>query len=141
MKNVYREIPKLLERYRKLCGSNLNKNIKRPWQYISLSRNFEGNLSWDYHTGHVVTRYEGEPEGLVHFEIPKGDYAVFEVRRKRAMFFSFFMAKLKKEIYTKWLPSSGYVFSGFEFEYNDETMKKKNPYDVDLYVGIGKKQA
>lgn len=139
VKNLYKVIPKLLDDYRRMCGKNLNPNITRPWQYISLSKNYEGDMSWEYYSGHVVHAYEDEPEGLVHYEIPKGEYAVFEIREKNRMFFSFKMGKIKKYIYNEWIPASKYAFSGFEFEYNDEAMKKRNPYDVDLYVGIVEK--
>ena len=139
MKNVYKMVPKLLDDYRKRCGENLNPNLKRPWQYISLSSNYQGNMSWDYYTGHVVNGFENEPEGLTHYEVPKGDYAVFEIREKSAMFFSIKMGRIKKYIYNEWIPKSKYNFSGYEFEYNDESMKQRNPNDVDLYVGIKEK--
>jgi len=139
MKNVYRNINKVLNEYKAFCGKNQNPNMKRPWQYISLSTNYDEKMEWDYFTGHVVSKYDNEPAGLMHFEIPKGDYAVFEIRVKHAFAFAFTMGRLKKYIYKNWLPDSGYVFSGYEFEYNDENMKKINPYNVDLYVGIKKK--
>ena len=140
VKTVYQDLPKLYDRYMDAFRKNLITNVKRPWEYISLSQNYDKDFSWDYYTGHVITKY-GEIYGdLVKFSVPKGDYAVFEVRCKREMFFGIKVGMIKKYIYTKWLPGSGYEFAGYEYEYSNEDMKKKGSHNVDLFVGIKRKQ-
>ena len=139
IKTVYKDLPKVYDRYMNLFNKNLISNIKRPWEYISLIQNYDTNMTWDYYTGHVITKYEDIYEDIVKFKVPEGEYAVFEVRCKKQIFFGIKIAKIKKYIYTNWLPKSEYEFSGYEFEYNNEEMKKKSPYDVDMYIGIKKK--
>ena len=139
-KTVYKDLPRLYAEYMAIKDSSGIKNIKNPWEYISLSNNFEGGSSWDYYTGYVVTSYEGSSEKLVKFSMPAGRYAVFPLRCKHKIFFGFKMGRMKQYIYKKWLPASGYEFAGYEYEYNNEAMHKISPYNIDLYVGIKKKE-
>ena len=138
-KTVYKDLPQVYDRYMALKDSGQVKFIKEPWEYVSLSMNFEGSQAWDYLTGYVVEKFDPDAVGLVNFEVPQGDYAVFEIRCKRKILFGWKMGKLKRYIYTKWLPASEYEFTGFEYEYNNEEMARKSVYDVDLYVGIKEK--
>jgi predicted transcriptional regulator YdeE len=138
-KTVFKDLPKLYAEYMAIKDSSGIKNLKSPWEYISLSKNFEGGNTWDYYTGYVVTSYEGSSEKLVKFSMPAGMYAVFPLRCKYKIFFGFKMGRMKQYIYKKWLPTSEYEFAGYEYEYNNEAMHKINPYYVDLYVGIRKK--
>ncbi|MEJ2629604.1 MAG: GyrI-like domain-containing protein [bacterium] len=74
-KTVYKDLPKLYAEYMAIKDSKGIKNLKNPWEYISLSNNFEGSSSWNYYTGYVVTSYEGSSEKLVKFSMPAGRYA------------------------------------------------------------------
>jgi predicted transcriptional regulator YdeE len=136
---VYKDLPKVYKRYMALKESGQVKYIKEPWEYVSLSMNFDSSQAWDYYTGYVVGKFDPEANHLVNFKVPKGDYAVFEIRCKSKFFFGWKIGKLKRYIYTKWLPASEYEFTGFEYEYNNEEMARKSAYDIDLYVGIRKK--
>lgn len=53
-----------------------------PWEYVSLSKNFDDNQSWDYFTGHAVTSIDNIPEVFISFEVPTNTYAVFPVKPK-----------------------------------------------------------
>jgi predicted transcriptional regulator YdeE len=134
MRNVYRELPKLYARYLGLKAEGKVANLKSPWEYVSLSDAFSGIDSWDYHTGYMVTSAEGQYEGLELFYVPEGSYAVFELRCRSKLLFGMMMGRLKRYIYRSWLPGSGYVFSGCEFEYSNQSMAC--PFDIDLHVGI-----
>ncbi|HYH04660.1 MAG TPA: effector binding domain-containing protein [Bacillota bacterium] len=138
-KTVFKDLPKVYSQYMDINKSNRIPNMKQPWEYVSLSTNFEGNQTWDYYTGHVVTSSGSIAGELVEFQIPQGIYAVFPIRCKFKLFFGLKVGQMKRYIYTQWLPSSEYEFAGFEYEYNNETMAQVRPYNIDLYVGIKKK--
>lgn len=138
-KTVYKDLPEIYASYMLMKENGSVKYIKEPWEYISLSMNFDDSQAWDYYTGYVVEKFDPDTNQLVNFKVPQGDYAVFELRCKRKAFFGWKMGKLKHSIYTKWLPGAEYEFTGFEYEYNNEEMARKSAYDIDLYVGIKKK--
>lgn len=135
-KTVYKDLPKVYAEYMAIKDKDGIRTIKSPWEYVSLSRNFEGVDSWDYYTGYVVTAYAGVPDTLVRFSVPAGTYAVFPIRCRFKPFFALKIGRMKRHIYKKWLPGSGYAFAGHEYEYNNEAMHAVSPYDIDLYVGI-----
>ena len=139
MKSVFKDLPKVYDRYMKLKAQNGIPNIKEPWEYVSLSKNFTDEKSWDYYTGHVVTSRNAVAEEFLGFEVPAGTYAVFPIRGKGKLFFGMAVGKMKKYIYETWLPQSQYEFGGYEFEYNNEAMHAENPYAIDLYVAINGK--
>lgn len=139
-KTVFRDLPVLYAKYMKLKDGGALRNLKEPWQYVSLSTDFSSdNSSWTYLTGHVVTKFANASEGVVSFSTPPGKYAVFALRCRSKALFGFRMGMLKRFIYAKWLPASPYEFAGYEYEYNDESMHALSPYDIDLYVGIREK--
>ena len=139
-KTVYQDLPRLYEKYMKLKDEGRVKNIKEPWEYISLSNNYSDSESWDYYTGYVVTGNEANQDELICFSVPAGTYAIFEIRCKSKFFFGFKMGRMKRYIFTKWLPQSGYEFTGCDYEYNNAEMHQKNTYDIDLYIGIKKQE-
>lgn len=137
-KKMMSDLPKL---YSELMNYKNNKSIpemKNPWEYVSLSTNFDDKQNFDYFTGYVVTK-SSENADLKKFSTPKGTYAVFKIRNKNKIFFGLAMGLTKKFIYTEWLPKSKYEFGGYDFEYNNEEMNKTNPYDIDLYVLLKEK--
>jgi predicted transcriptional regulator YdeE len=137
-KKIMRDLPKLYAKYIDFKNKNGIPNMVSPWEYISLSDNFDSDLSFDYHTGHVVN-IDQNITGLERFSTPKGTYAIFRIRGKNKLTFGLSMGFTKRFIYKQWLPKSDYEFAGYEFEYNNEAMNKINPYDIDLYVSLKEK--
>lgn len=136
-KTVFRDLPVLYAKYMKLKDGGALRNLREPWQYVSLSADFSDDTSsWTYLTGHVVTKYADGPAGIVSFSTPPGKYAVFALRCRSKLLFALKMGSLKRFIYAKWLPASPYEFAGYEYEYSDEAMHARSPYDIDIYVGI-----
>ena len=133
-KDIFQKLPKLYQKY--LQNKPLIKHLKTPWDYVSLSSDFDENNTFSYLTGHVVTSHEEQPDFMEKFIVPQGLYAVFSIKCKFGFLFGFKMGQMKRYIYQKWLPTSIYEFSGIEFEYNNEEMHKSSPYNIDLYIGI-----
>lgn len=132
-KKMMSDLPKVYSDLMNYKNSKGISDIKIPWEYISLSTNFDEKQNFDYFTGYVVTKNLDNLE-LKNFSTPKGTYAIFKIRGKNKMIFGLVMGLTKKFIYTEWLPKTKYEFGGYEFEYNNEEMNKINPYDIDLYV-------
>ena len=139
MKNVFVDVTKILKQYMSYKGKYGIPNQKAPWEYISLSRNFNNDQTWDYLTGHAVNSTEKIPEVFTAFEVPTGTYAVFPVRPRLSFMLGFTIGKTKKNIYEIWLPKSIYEFAGYEFEYNNEKMFNENPHYIDLYIAVNEK--
>lgn len=136
MKGIYKDVPNILKRYMALKEKHGIPQQRLPWEYVSLSKNFSGDKTWEYFTGHVVDRPEAIPEAFASFKIPAGKYAVFSVRPKFKFMLGVAIGKTKKFIYKDWLPASGFEFAGHEFEYNNEKMFNENPHYIDLYIAV-----
>jgi predicted transcriptional regulator YdeE len=136
MKSVFKDLPVIYKKYMSYQEQYPVPNKKEPWEYVSLSKNFLEDQSWDYLTGHVVQKVSQKPEVYMDFEIPAGKYAVFPVRPKHKLMLGLAIGKTKRYIYVKWISKSRYEFSGYEFEYNNEKMSQDSPYYIDLYVAI-----
>lgn len=141
MKTIFKDVAKILRKYMDCKSKYGLPHQKEPWEYVSLSKNFMGDHTWDYYTGHVVARADHLPEVFQAFEVPAGSYAVFHVRPKFKFLLGPQIGKMKKYIYTKWLPASQYDFAGCEYEYNNEEMFRMNPSFVDLYVAVKAKDS
>jgi predicted transcriptional regulator YdeE len=139
MKSVFSDVTKILKKYMSYKDKYGIPNQKEPWEYVSLSTNFNGTQTWDYFTGHAVTNIENVPEIFIPFEIPSGTYAIFPIRPKYKFMLGLSIAKIKRYIYTTWILKSKYEFAGYEFEYNNEKLFKESPHFIDLYVGIKEK--
>lgn len=139
MKSVFKDVSNILKQYMALKERYSIPGQKIPWEYVSLSKNFKDDKTWDYFTGHVVDKAEALPQEFSSFEIPLGKYAVFQIRPKFKFLLGFSIGKMKKYIYKDWLPTSGFEFAGYEFEYNDQKMFEKNPYYIDLYIAVNDK--
>jgi predicted transcriptional regulator YdeE len=136
IKTLVFDLPKLYKRYlgyKKKLGI---PGMREPWEYVSVSRDFRDDSSWEYCTGYVVDRADEVPAELVRFEAPIGRYAVFPIRGASRLTFGAAVGRMKRYIYTEWIPARGYRFGGIEFEYNNEAMSAKHPYDIDLYVAV-----
>lgn len=140
MKNVFGDVGKILRAYMDYKNKYGIPNQKEPWEYVSLSKNFTGNQTWEYYTGHVVTDIGNDVPGVfISFEAPAGTYAVFPIKSKFRFMLGLSIGKTKRYIYNHWLAESQYEFAGYEFEYNNEKMFKENPNFIDLYVGVKEK--
>ena len=139
MKSVFKDVTKILKQYMCYKEKYGIPDQKVPWEYISLSRNFSDDQTWDYLTGHVVNSIEKSPGIFTAFEVPTGKYVVFSIRPRLKFMLGFTIGKTKKYIYEVWLPKSEYEFSGYEFEYNNEKMFNENPHYIDLYVAVNEK--
>lgn len=136
MKSVFRDLPKVYRKYLDLKEQYGIPDLKEPWEYVSLSDDFGEDETWVYHTGYVVTSCEKMPAVFTSFTIPAGEYAVFPLRPRNKILLGLAMGKMKRYIYTQWLPGSAYEFSGYEYEYSNEEISGKNRSFLDLYVGI-----
>lgn len=137
---VYRDLPKIFKEFMEIYDRAGIPNRKEPWEYVSLSDYFdETGQTWNYYTGYVVSSDGGIPGEMILFAVPEGTYAVFPLRCKNGADLGRTMGSLKRYIYRKWLPASGYDFTGYEFEYNNEAMREAGHFDIDLYVGIREK--
>jgi predicted transcriptional regulator YdeE len=90
------------------------------------------NRNWDYLMGDVVTDFNNVPQGLITFQIPVNNYAVFSIRLKFGFLWGIVIGKTKKYIFNEW-------FLG-DFEYHDTKSIGKNP-SIDLYVPVKEKRA
>lgn len=138
VKTLASDLPKLYERCLAYKTEKGVPGMKTPWEYISVSRNFGPEDSWEYCTGYVVSGVDPAPPELLRFEAPAGQYAVFPIRGASKRNFGPTLGRMKRYIYGEWLPKGGYEFSGVECEYSEETRNGDRPYDIDLYVGIVK---
>lgn len=142
VKSVYRDVPKLGKQFNKLKKTFEIPNKSEPWGFAAVSKDYnEEKKTWTYIIGDVVTSFEEIPEGMISFEIPAIKYAVFLIRPKNRFAWGWAISKMKKYIYTEWLPKSNYEQAGLidDFEYHDErSTRKKNP-EIDLYVAIKEK--
>jgi len=138
MNHVFKDITRVLRAISTLKAKGNFPGQKQPWEYVSLSTNFDEKQAWDYYTGFVVDDTERSSDELIPFEIPNGTYAVFPIRPKSKLLLSAAIVKTKRYVYQQWLPASGYDFAGYEFEFNDELMHAENPNYIVLYVAIKK---
>jgi predicted transcriptional regulator YdeE len=139
MKNIYKDAAKLGKAYTNFKKMHSIPNIKEPWAFVAYSKDFnEETKSWEYIMGDVVTNPGSIPEGLKGYEIPSGKYAVFSIKAKFKFLWGMEIGRMKRYIFTKWLPTSSYKATGSDFEYHDERSTGKNP-GIDLYLAIEEK--
>ncbi len=106
---VYEDLPKIYKEFMDLYNLTGIPNRKEPWEYVSLSDYFdETGETWNYYTGYVVSSDGDIPGEMILFAAPEGTYAVFPLRCKSAVELGRNMGALKRYIYKKWLPASGY---------------------------------
>lgn len=138
MKTIFKDAAKLGQEYKQVKDQNLIPNKKTPWGFVAISKDFQGMESWDYLMGDVVNTLDHVPAGLEPFEIPASTYAVFPIRPRSKFSWGLTIARMKKYIYTEWLPDSKYEADPSilgDFEYHDERSLGKKP-EIDLYVAI-----
>lgn len=137
-KSIYNDVTKVAERFNKIKTENPISNLKTPWASINISKDYNPEKrTFTYIVGDVVTKIDSIPAGLSSYEIPPMTYAVFPVRSKSKIAWGITMGRMKKLIYTEWLPNSSYLPSDSfgEFELHDERSLEKHP-EINLHVAI-----
>jgi predicted transcriptional regulator YdeE len=92
--------------------------------------------------GDVVNNFDRIPHGLKSFEIPSLQFAVFKIAPRSKIAWGIEIGRMKKYIYTRWLPNSRYEYDNTilgDFEYHDERSLGSKP-EIDLYVAIKEKK-
>jgi predicted transcriptional regulator YdeE len=138
---IYTDLPALGKRYRDHKKQHPIRNLKVPWAFAAVSKDFDPQTgAMSYIMGDVVTD-AGETEGLVTFTIPAITYAVFPVRPRNQLGWAFAIPDAKRYAYTVWLPNSEYQAAGVidDFEYHDERSTRKKDPEIDLYVAVKKR--
>jgi predicted transcriptional regulator YdeE len=141
VRKIYKDAAKLGKEYSQFKETHEIANLKEPWGFVAYSKDFdEETKSWEYVMGDVVTNLDSVPEGLKGYEIPPATYAIFPVRAKLKFLWGLEIGRMKRYIFSKWLPNSKYESTGSDFEYHNERSTGKKP-SIDLYVAIKEKEA
>jgi len=141
-KAIYKDVEKVATAFHNIKKKNPVPNLKQPWASVNVSRDYDkAKGTFTYIVGDVVTKVDTIPEGLSAYEIPAGMYAVFPVRPKSKIAWGIAMGRMKRFIYTEWLPASGYDASEiiYDFELHDERSLSKHP-EIQLYVALKEKE-
>ena len=135
---IYKDVGKVVAEFREIKEKDPIPYRKDPWAFVAVSKDYNHmKKTFTYIVGDVVTKIDRIPEGLQVYEIPALTYAVFPIRPKSRFAWAITMGRMKRFIYTKWLPNSGYELSeNFgDFELHDDRSLGKNP-EIQLYVGL-----
>ncbi len=138
LKTIFKDAVELGKEYKSIKDQGLIKNKMEPWAFVAISKDFIGQDSWEYLMGDVVNSLDTIPANLKSFEIPAIMYAVFNVKPKSKFAWGITIGRMKKYIYTAWLPNSIYESDCSvigDFEYHDKRSEEKRP-EIDLYVAI-----
>ena len=141
-KAIYQDVSKVAVQFNEIKKVYPIPNLKEPWASINISKDYNPEKgTFTYVVGDVVNVVDTIPPGLKSYEIPPLTYAVFPIRPKSNIAWGITMGRMKKFIYTEWLPNSGYSPSGTfgEFELHDERSLGKHP-EINLYVAIKEKE-
>jgi len=140
-KAIYKDVGKVAAEFNSLKEKNPIPHKKEPWATVAVSKDYDPKKgTFNYIYGDVVTVIDSIPEGLQSYEIPALTYAVFPIRPKSKIAWGITMGRMKKYIFTKWMPNSGYFPSDSigDFELHDDRSLGKNP-QISLYVGLKEK--
>lgn len=140
-KTVFKDVPKQDKAYEQL-KQNAIPNKAKLWKFVAISKDFEGEESWEYLMGDEVTSFQNVPKGLVSFEIPAKTYAVFTIWPKSRFAWGIAMGRMKKYIYTKWIQQSEFEPDNSilgDFELHDKRSEAQKP-EIDLYVSVKEKK-
>jgi predicted transcriptional regulator YdeE len=141
-KAIYKDIKKVATEFGNIKKMNPISNLKQPWASVNVSKDYDKEKkTFKYIVGDVVTRIDSIPDGLQSYEIPALTYAVFPIRPKSKLAWGITMGRMKRFIYTVWLPNSGYEPSEIigDFELHDDRSLGKNP-EVNLHVALKEKR-
>ncbi len=141
-KDIYKDVGKVAKEFNAIKQKNSIPYLKDPWASVCVSKDYNKETkTFTYIIGDVVTKIDSIPEGLQAGEIPALTYAVFKIRSKSKIGWGLNMGRMKRFIYTKWLPTSGYELSDSfgDFELHDDRSLGKKP-EINLHVALKDKQ-
>lgn len=137
-KSIYKDAGRITKRFNEIKSRNPVPDLKQPWARLYVSKDYNAEArTFKYIVGDVVTQIDSIPEGLNYYEVPASVYAVFTIKPKSRLVWGITMGRMKRYIFTEWLPVSGYEASGIidDFELHDERSLGKSP-QIDLYVAL-----
>jgi AraC family transcriptional regulator len=108
------------------------KNIVEDSVAYGISDNMDPDTGeFDYVAGFEVSDAQEVPEGMVHWQVPGGRYAVFRTTLPN-------LGETFKYVYYEWLPKSGYEHRpGPDLELYEEAFDAKDPdSEFEVYVPI-----
>jgi len=140
--DIYKDVAKVASAFIKIKKAHPIPYTKDPWAFVAVSLDYNKETTkFTYIVGDVVSKTGKIPEGLKAYEIPALTYAVFPIRPKSKFAWGITMGRMKRYIYTEWLPQSGYepADSIGDFELHDHRSLGKHP-EINLYVALKDKQ-
>lgn len=140
-KDIYKDVGKVANDFNDIVKENPIPDKKIPWERLCVSTDYNKEKgSFKYIIGDVVTKTDYIPNGLQVYEIPAVTFAVFRIQPKSRIAWGITMGRMKRFIYTEWLPESDYNPSDIfgDFELHDDRSLGKNP-EINLYVAIKEK--
>ena len=129
-KNENNEIPQLWGEFGPRMGEI--KQVANPHLAYGVCDNFDKSSGeFSYIAGFEVDSIAEIPEGMVSWDIPEGEYAVFTCALPT-------LGETYQHAYHTWLRESGYQRApGPEFELYDESFDPKDPSsEMDVYIPI-----
>jgi AraC family transcriptional regulator len=140
-RDVYRDVGTVASEFKELKKSSPIPYLKQPWSSINISKDYNVETkTFKYIMGDVVTQVDTIPNRFHYYEVPALTYAIFQIKPKSKIAWGITMGRMKKYIYTEWLPKSGYSASEIigDFELHDDRSLGKNP-EIQLYVALHEK--
>lgn len=140
-KDIYTDVGKVASEFNEIKKSHPIPWLQQPWASVNISKDYNVETkTFKYIVGDVVTRVDSIPDGLKYYEAPAITYAIFPVKPKSKFAWGITMGRMKRYIYTEWLPGSGYEPSEIigDFELHDDRSLGKKP-EVNLYVALKNK--
>ena len=137
-KDIYKDVGRVASKFNDIKKNNPIPHLKQPWASINISKDYNVETkTFKYIVGDVVTQVDSIPDELYFYEVPAITYAVFPIRPKSKMAWGITMGRMKRYIYTEWLPKSGYKPSELigDFELHDDRSLGKKP-EINLYVAL-----
>jgi AraC family transcriptional regulator len=137
-KDIYKDVGLIASKFNEIKKINPIPYLKQPWASINVSKDYNVvTKTFKYIVGDVVTQVDSIPNGLYYYEVPALTYAIFSIRPKSKIAWGITMGRMKRYIYTEWLPKSGYETSEIigDFELHDDRSTGKNP-EINLYVAL-----
>jgi AraC family transcriptional regulator len=141
-KDIYKDVGRVASNFNEIKKDHPVPHLKQPWASINISKDYDiETKEFKYIVGDVVTDAGSIPDGLHYYEVPALTYAVFPIRPKSKFAWGITMGRMKRYIYTGWLPESGYEPSEIigDFELHDDRSLGKNP-EINLYVALKEKK-
>ncbi len=140
-KDIYKDVGKVASDFNDIINKNPIPNKKEPWARLNVSKDYNKEKgTFKYIIGDVVTMIDSVPNGLQSYEIPALTFAIFRIQPKSNIAWGITMGRMKRFIYTEWLPKSEYKPSDIlgDFELHDDRSLGKNP-EINLYVALKEK--